>query len=215
MKLLFYHSPENGLESFSNSDNDYTNVFSKYSHVFKEKNVDGYCLVDSKSLPSTFDVNKDFSIIRDGYQGYGSDQYNIYVYYDQRKHIKATLFKYINDITKNKIEQGFYYRNNCFSLSPSSQSKYHFMYNLRATLEYPVYIQNADNTGHITLSGIEDVAEYYQSAASAFMAIINEDSRVKQEIVNAANNKHLLEVIESFDNEKIWEDVWKGLLERE
>lgn len=75
----------------------------------------------------------------------------------------------INAQTLARIEAGFDFRGQRFSLSERSQITISNAYTIRDSLPYPIDWANADDTAFVTLTSAADMAAMYQAATLAVL----------------------------------------------
>lgn len=86
----------------------------------------------------------------------------------------------INAQTTARIEAGFEFRGQRFSLSERSQITISNAYTIRESLPYPIDWANADDSGFVTLASAADMAAMYQAATLAVLTARSEGNAAKR-----------------------------------
>lgn len=188
MKILFYL--QNGrLIDYYTSDGDYVSFL-------KNKEVDGYYLFGVADLPKSWEVDKDFTIITEGYEGAHANGYNICVKLDKLNPLRREVISSIDRQTHNKILQGFEYKGKRFSSSVNAQNKWSNWYISRDFLFYPFYIFNIDDTYQYKVKNAEELAEMYMAMTNTIKACLDVGQNLKKQVKSAKSKKKLMELVQ-------------------
>jgi len=198
-RILFFLSGSD-YSSYHTSDQNYEKFFSAY---FSKNGVvpDGYCFADVANLPSIWDINRDFTFLTDGYEGYYRfgefTGHNFYASVNLLSSEKNIVRLDVERTVGEKIGTGFAFAGQQFSLSQNAQLKWSGLFASKDFLTYPINVSNIDDTDGYDILDASAVTAMYLAGVTVVRQALDNGNSVKVQIRNCDSLQNLDDIIDA------------------